>query len=87
MKNLLLLAMLTVLPSVALADNQCEKSADGEVTCQQVSGESGKESETTDQPVKDAQPTEDATQREPENAEGGEFGDETTQSRENGITY
>ena len=88
MKTIALLLTLAFAPTLAVAANQCEKSADGDVTCQQVSGESAKDSETTSQPVVDAQQTEDAQQSdEKETTQGGEFGDETTQSRETGIEY
>lgn len=87
MKILLFAALIALTSSSALADTQCRKNAEGEVTCQNVSGESAKDSETTDQPVTQAQPTEDGEQQASEEPQGGEVGDKTSQSRDPGITY
>lgn len=88
MKATLLLTILALAPFSAMAESQCVKSPDGEVTCHEVSGDSTTDSETTEQPVDNAQQTEDAQQSDvKENAQGGEFGDKTTQSRETGIEY
>ncbi|WP_353158527.1 hypothetical protein [Salinisphaera shabanensis] len=73
----------------ALADTQCRKSAEGDVSCQRVDEDSALDSETTDQPVE--HPTEEARD---ENAgddeakpQGGDVGDKSTQSGDPGITY
>lgn len=87
MKIFLFAALIALTSSSALADTQCRKSAEGEVTCQNVSGENAKDSETTDQPVTHAQPTEDGEQQASEKPQGGEVGDKTSQSRDPGITY
>lgn len=73
----------------ALADTQCRKSAEGDVSCQRVDEDSALDSETTDQEVD--HPTMDTTEKpsgkEDEKPQGGNVGDKSTQSGDPGITY
>ena len=81
--------LLTMGSAQVLADTQCSKSADGEVTCQRVDEDSALDSETTDQEVD--HPTMDATdqqsEQKAEEMQGGNVGDKSTQSGDPGITY
>ncbi|MES1927578.1 hypothetical protein [Salinisphaera sp. T31B1] len=84
MKHYLVIAALLLLPSIALADKQCEKDADGQVECTQVSEEQpsqpGAVREGDDADSSDASSTQD-DDNEPS------VGDQTSQSRDPGMKY
>ena len=93
MKILLCALLLAFTANISLADTACRKSADGEVDCQQVHEDAALDSETTDQPVSNAEPRDDSSEA-PESSDstsdaddGGEVGDKTNQDRAPGVTY